>query len=464
MAAELQLTTKDTRDREIAQMRRRMRSLLGDLCGKWLWLFFLLALPAQAGVQIQSWQTSAGARVLFVENHDLPILDVSVDFPAGSGADTPAKSGLASMTRHLLGLGAEGLDEEAIAKAFADVGAVFSGRFDADRAGLTLRTLSSEREKRQALDTFGRVLQKPTFPEPVLEREKARTIAAIRESDTKPETIADRAFERLLYGGHPYGLRGSGEPETVAGLTRQDILDFYGRHYARGRAVVAILGDITRSEAESLAENLTRDMPEGGPPAPPPAVTLPGEPRVERIAHPATQAHILLGYPGITRTDPDYFPLWVGNYILGGGGFVSRLTEEVRQKRGYAYSVYSYFMPLREAGPFQIGLQTRKEQAQEALDVVRATLDEFIARGPSEKELKAAKDNIIGGFPLRIDSNRKIADYLAMIGFYGLPLSYLEDFPKNVEKVTAAQIRDAFRRRIDPGRLVTVVVGAADAK
>jgi zinc protease len=182
------------------------------------------------------------------------------------------------------------------------------------------------------------------------------------------------------------------------------------------------------------------------------------------MPHPATQAHILLGYPGITRTDPDYFPLWVGNYILGGGGFVSRLTEEVRQKRGYAYSVYSYFMPLREAGPFQIGLQTKKEQAEEALDVVRATLDEFIAKGPSEKELKAAKDNIIGGFPLRIDSNRKIADYLAMIGFYGLPLSYLEDFPKNVEKVTAAQIRDAFRRRIDPGRLVTVVVGAADAK
>ena len=178
------------------------------------------------------------------------------------------------------------------------------------------------------------------------------------------------------------------------------------------------------------------------------------------IAHPATQSHILIGAPGITRTDPDYFPLFVGNYVLGGGGFVSRITEEVRQKRGLAYSAYSYFSPLQQRGPFVIGMQTQRDQAQGALKVVHELLRDFVARGPTEAELKAAKQNIIGGFPLRIDSNAKIHGYLALIGSYRLPLTYLDDFVKNVERVTVADIKDAFARRVHPERMVTVVVGA----
>ncbi len=437
-----------------------------SLLWRWLAPALLMALPvlAQAGVKVQHWQTSSGARVYFVENHDLPILDISVEFPAGSGADTAEKSGLASMTQHMLGLGAEGLDEDGISKAFADVGAAFGGRFDNDRAGVTLRTLSSERERRQALETFTRVLQLPSFPEAVLDREKTRTIAALKEADTKPETIADRAFDKLLYGSHPYGLRGSGEISTVAALQREDLVGFYQTRYTRDRAVVAIMGDVSRQEANTIAETLTRGLPAGGPVPPLPEVVPPDGPQVERISHPASQAHILVGYTGMTRNDPDYFPLWVGNYALGGGGFASRLTEEVRQKRGLAYSVYSYFLPLAQPGPFQIGLQTKKEQAEEALHLVRETLENYIAKGITDKELKAAKDNIIGGFPLRIDSNRKIVEYLAMIGFYQLPLTYLDDFIGRVEKVTASQIREAFKRRIRTGDLVTVVVGAADSK
>jgi len=164
----------------------------------------------------------------------------------------------------------------------------------------------------------------------------------------------------------------------------------------------------------------------------------------------------------MARSDPDYFPLYVGNYILGGGGFVSRLMNEVREKRGMAYSVYSYFMPLKQPGAFQIGLQTKKEQADEALQVVRATLAEFIAKGPTEKELVAAKQNIVGGFPLRIDSNHKILDYLSVIGFYDLPLSYLDDFPGKVEQVTVVRIREAFVRHLDPQAMATVIVGAPE--
>ena len=169
-----------------------------------------------------------------------------------------------------------------------------------------------------------------------------------------------------------------------------------------------------------------------------------------------------MGEIGMQRIDPDYFPLLVGNYVLGGGGFDSRILKEIRQKRGLAYSAYSYFIPYQQPGPFTIGVQTKKADAAEALKVLHETLDKFIKDGPTEAELKQAKNNIVLGFPLRIDSNRKILDYLGVIGFYDLPLTYLEDYPRAVSKVTVAQVRDAFRRRVDPDNMVTVIVGAPE--
>jgi zinc protease len=219
---------------------------------------------------------------------------------------------------------------------------------------------------------------------------------------------------------------------------------------------------VTRAHAEANAKQLTAQLPLSAAPAALPKVAMKIAPSEQRIVHPASQSHILIGAPGMARNDPDYFPLYVGNYTLGGGGFVSRLMNEVREKRGLAYSVYSYFMPLKQPGVFQIGLQTKKEQADQALQLVRDTLAEFIAKGPTEKELLAAKQNIVGGFPLRIDSNRKILDYLSIIAFYDLPLTYLDDFTGKVEQVTVAQIRDAFARHIDPKAMATVIVGAPE--
>ncbi len=181
--------------------------------------------------------------------------------------------------------------------------------------------------------------------------------------------------------------------------------------------------------------------------------------RTLRILHPSAQAHILVGQPGMAREDADYFPLLVGNYVLGGGGFVSRLTAEVREKRGFAYSVYSALSPQQVAGPFQIGLQTRGSQAEEALAVVRATLAGFLADGPSAEELQAAKDNLINGFGLRLDSNAKLLDYVSMIGFYRLPLDWLERYPQQVAAVDVAAVRAAWQRRIRPEQLVTVIAG-----
>jgi zinc protease len=247
---------------------------------------------------------------------------------------------------------------------------------------------------------------------------------------------------------------------SVESITRGDLVAFHAAHYVANRAVVAMIGDITRAEADAIAQQLTSRLPQGTP--------LPELPKVEvvaaseeRIPHPATQAHIMLGLPTIVRGEPDYFPLLVGNYTLGGGGFVSRLTHEVREKRGLSYSVYSYFNPMAQPGPFQAGLQTQKEQTDEALKVVRDTIAAFLRDGPTPQELKAAKDNLIGGFALRIDNNRKILDNIAAIGFYNLPLDYLDTWTAKIEKVTIADVKAAFQRKLALNRMTTVIVGNA---
>jgi zinc protease len=417
----------------------------------------LFAGTAQAGLPIQSWTAKSGARVLFVESRSIPMLDIAVDFDAGGRRAPPGKSGLAGITNGMLASGTTDLDENRIAERFADLGAQRAARADQDRAGVSLRTLSSAREREAAVALLAAVLQSPTFPESVLEREKARAMAGLKEALTKPEVIADRAFQSALYGAHPYGIAPT--PESVAAITRADVEAFYRAHYVASRAVVSMIGDVSRTDAEAIAERLTTGLPAG---AALPAVAPVSRPagQVRRIDHPASQAHILMGMPSLARGDPDFFPLTVGNYVLGGGGFVSRLMNEVREKRGLAYSVYSYFMPLKDAGPFQVGLQTKREQADEALALVKKTVEDFLARGPTPAELKAAKDNLVGGFALRIDNNRKILDNLSVIGFYGLPLDYLDRWTEQVERVTLADIRAAFARHLKAADFAVVVVGA----
>ena len=433
--------------------------------GKHFLAALILVLPqmAHAALTIQHWQTQQGARVVFVESHELPMLDIAVDFPAGSSRDPGGKAGLAQLTQGLLDQGADGLSDTAIAHKLADVGAVLSGRLDRDRAGITLRTLSSADEKKLALDVFARVLQQPDFPQAVVQREKKRLIAAIREAEADPGDVAGKAFYHAMYGTHPYAHDEAGELGTIPKLTRSDLQAFYRTHYSAPNAVIALMGDVTRAEAEAIADRLAAGLPRGGvvPSLPKPAPAAATE---NRIIHPSTQSHVLMGVVGLSRTDPDYFPLFVGNYVLGGGGFDSRLLKEVRDKRGYAYSAYSYFLPLGEAGPFQLGLQTKLEQTDDALKVARETLREFIANGPSEAELVQAKSNLAGGFPLRIDSNKKILEYLSVIGFYKLPLDYLDSWVDQVNAVDVAAVKQAFARRVDPDKLVTVVVGGGHAR
>lgn len=438
------------------------------------------SLPAQAALQIQSWTLDNGARVLFVENHSIPIVDLNVDFDAGSRRDPADKAGVAMLTNAMLARGVReqrfsngssgssgsngeehmtlepALTEAQISDAFADTAAQRGGGADNERANASLRSLSSAPERTAAVKLLARLLAQPAFPAELLARDKARTIADIKEDLTKPEAIAGKAFWHLLYGSHPYANEAT--VESVEPITRDDLALFHRTHYVANRAVVSIIGDVTRTEAEDIARQLTLRLPQGAPLPPLPPVPA-AQAQQQRIPHPASQAHILIGMPAEVRGDPDYFALMVGNYILGGGGFVSRLTNEVREKRGLTYGVYSAFIPMAQKGPFQIGLQTRKESAEQALQVVNQTLSAFLRDGPTEDELKAAKDNLIGSFPLRIDNNRKILANIALIGFYNLPLDYLDTWTDHIAKVGIADIRAAFGRKIAQDKLSTVIVG-----
>ena len=438
----------------------KLSSILRSLLPRAAWVALAVAPLAQAAPVIQHWQTANGARVYFVESRALPIVDVQVDFAAGSAYDPQAKAGLATLTRGVLDLGAGELDENAIAGRLADLGAQLGGGADLDRASVSLRTLADETKREPALAILRSVLQAPRFAPDIIERELARRTAALKDALTRPDTLAVRAFWSALYPEHPYGRHAT--PESLAALTRADVQAFYATHYRAERATVTLVGDLSRAQAEAIATRLVEALPSGVPAAalPVPQGYVAGE---TRIVHPSAQAYVYLGLPAIQRGDPDFFPLMVGNYSLGGGGFVSRLMKEVREKRGYAYSVYSSFSPLAQPGPFQIVLQTKGAQADEALAVAREVLARFVAEGPTAAELKAAKQNLVGGFPLRLDSNRKILDNVAVIGFYGLPLDYLDRYAANVERVSAADVKAAFARHVAPERLFTVVAGGEAA-
>lgn len=439
-------------------MKQLARSLIAALA--------FAGASAWAALPIQQWNQPSGARVWLIESHGLPMVDVNIDFDAGARRDPADKAGLANVTASMTskGLlarnGQPAMDENQLGEAWADLGAGFGGSAGSDRMSFSLRSLTDPELLPKAVQLAARQMGEPAFPENIWVRERDRMAAAIREANTRPGTIVAREFAKAVYSGHPYGF----EPteETLARITVADMRRIHSGLRACG-AKVSIVGAVNRQQADAIARDMLARLPANGCQAQPPVPEVPdlGAAADRKIPFTSAQAHVLIGQPGHKRSDPDYFPIMVGNYTLGGGGFVSRLTNEVREKRGLSYSVYSYFAPGMHAGAFQIGLQTRPDQAGQAVQVAKEVLARFVAEGPNDAELKAAKDFMIGGFPLRLDSNRKLLDNLAVIAWHELPLDYLDTWTRKVEQVTAQQIREAFARKLQPQRMVTVVVGGS---
>lgn len=420
-------------------------------------LLLLFCSPAWAVPEIQHWTTPRGGRVYFVPTEGLPLLDVRVVFDAGSARDG-ARFGLASLTAALLDTGAGDWNADAIAQRLENVGAALGTGASRDTAYLSLRSLSHADKLQVALDTGREILAHPRFDAADFERDKKRTLLGIQQRGEDPGDLAEIAFFKAVYGNHPYAHPAEGETATVEALIRDDLVAFHKTWYTVKNALVVVVGDADRAKAEAIAEQLLSGLPEGEAAAPIPVPQAAGA-VTAKTPFPSEQTHVYAGQLGMKVIDPEYFPLYVGNHILGGSGLVSRISEEVREKRGLSYSAFSYFLPMQELGPFQVGLQTRNDQATQALQVALDTLKKFVAEGPTDKELEAAKQNIVGGFVLRLDSNQKLTEQVANIAFYRRPLDYLASFTGKVQAVTREDIRRAFRARIDPEQLQTVLVG-----
>lgn len=424
-------------------------------------VFFVTLMAASlswAGPDIQHWTTNNQARVYYVEAPELPMVDISVVFDAGAARDAD-KPGTAKMTAAMIDEGTAAMTADDIASAFANVGAKFGASSERDMAVFSLRTLTEQQAYQQALETYTKVLTAPAFPQQAFNRIQQTMLTGLQAENQSPQAIATRAFYENLYDQHPYSVMPAGNADSVQKLTPADLKAFYDRYYVSSNAVVVIVGAVDRKQAEQIANQLTKNLATGQPAEALPEVPALQESQLINKSFPSTQTTIVMGQPGMSRDDPDYFPLYVGNHILGGSGLVSQLSDEIREKRGLTYGVYSYFRPMQQKGPYQFALQTRNEKAQEALSVLKATLEKFVDNGPTDEELTAAKQNITGGFALRVDSNSKIADYLAMIGFYDLPLDYLDNFNDKVNAVTVADIKQAFKRRVNADTMLTVLVG-----
>jgi zinc protease len=426
---------------------------------------------AQAALPIQHWTQTNGARVFLVESHAIPMVDVQIDIDAGSRRDPATQAGLASVMAGQMANGTRAdpqgqghypmaMDENQIGEAWADLGASLGISASGDRLSFGLRSLSFPDLLDKAVALAARQMAHPAFPEAMWLRDRERFGAAIRESLTKPGTVVQHRFAQVVFGSHPYGQRTT--PETLSRIGVQDLHKLHAQSLRACRATVSVVGALTRAQTDALVQRLLSQWPRDAG-----CQSLPPVPEVApltaaqnlNLAFDSAQAHVLMGQPGYKRSDPDFFPLLVGNHILGGGGFVSRLTEQVREKRGLSYSVYSAFSPGLHAGAFTVGLQTRPDQAAQAVAVAQEVVQAFVREGPTEAELQAAKSNLVGGFALRIDSNRKLLDNVANIAWNRLPLDYLSTWTRQIERVSAADIQRAMARVLQPERMVTVVVG-----
>ncbi len=415
-------------------------------------------LPQARPFAVQHWETDNGLSVWFVPTGQLPMLDVRLVFNAGAARDQD-QSGLAMLTSNLIFEGTQKQDSAAIARRFESLGAQYGTECARDMSMVELRTLTDPQYLQPVLQEFVEVLGQTSFPEDAFNRIKNQQLIGLKQELQSPSALASRMFWTRLYAGQPYGTMPDGTTKTLSKIKVDDVRAFYARYFTPPNAVLALVGNMDRQQAEALARQIAHALHPGKAADPLPEPVAINQPESIHQEFPSEQTHILMGGLGISRKDPRLYALMLGNEILGGSGFSSMLTRAVRVDHGYSYSVGSSFVPMQLNGPFVISMQTRNDQAKKAWELVEQVVTDFVQKGPTQQQLDDAKAQILGSYPLGLTSNSGILGNLAMMGFYKLPESYLIDYPKKVANVTLEDVRLADQKAIDPRHWLTIMVG-----
>lgn len=416
----------------------------------------LAALPARAEIAIEEVTSPGGITAWLVEDHNIPFTALEIRFQGGTSLDAPDKSGAVRLMTALLEEGAGELDAQGFAAAREAIAADFDYDAYDDAVAVSARFLTETRD--EAVELLRASLVAPRFDPEAIERVRAQALAAIRSDLSDPGALASREFDRLAFGDHPYARPSDGTLESVGALTRQDLLEAHAAALARDRVFVSAAGDITAEELGLLLDELFAGLPETGGALPADVdVALPGGITVVEFDTPQSVA--VFGHEGLPRDDEDFFAAFVLNQILGGGGFESRLMQEVRVKRGLTYGVYTYLAPKDHAALYLGRVASANDRIAEAIDVIRDEWRRLAEDGVTAEELDAAKTYLTGAYPLRFDGNGPIARILVGMQMDGLPITYPQTRNETLAAITLEEVNRVAAELLDPDRLHFVVAG-----
>ena len=417
---------------------------------------FTLAAPAQAA-DVKNIDLGRQATVWFVEDHTVPIIAVNISLPAGAAYDPGAKPGLAAFAASLMDEGAGTMDATAFHRALAAKAIQFSARAERDYTVISLTMQSADAA--EALRLLQLALTRPRFDNEAVARVRTQIVQSLQQESAEPGQVAAKSFMRVFFNGHTYGHATDGELQSIDAITPNDLKAFGRTHWVKNGLKIAVAGDITQDAITKLLGQTFAPLPDAAPP-PPPDVGRLGAPGVHVVPMAVPQPNAVFGLPGVMRADPDFLPAFVANYILGGGGFSSRLMNEVRGKRGLTYGISTSLNPCAKASVWVGQVATRADAINQTLDVVRQTMRDFAANGPTQAELNDAKTYLTGSFPLAFDSNAGIAAQLGTYQRQGMDAGYVARRNALVQAVTLADVRRVAKRLFDPARLTVVVAGS----
>lgn len=415
-----------------------------------------MEMPLLAMPPVQKMILSNQMVLLTAEEHSLPFVTLQLLIDAGSRRDLEGEEGTAHLTAKALLLGTAQRKEEAINEELDFMGASLNSSTGRDYATLTLRVLKKDLEK--GFDLFMEVLTQPTFPQEEVKREVQKTLAAIQAAEDQPEDVAEKAFQENLFLSGPYRYPVEGTKKSLPSMTRETLDRFYKKYYYPNDSILAVVGDLTREEVKTKLIPGLEKWPKGKIPHAAVSNVFARGPKTVKIDRMLAQANIILGHGGVSRDNPDFYAIRVMNYILGGGGFSSRLMEEIRNKRGLAYSVYSFFDPGKLPGSFQISLQTKNVSAREAISLARKEMKRMQREGVAEKEIEGARKYLIGSFPMRMDTQGKLVNFFLQMEYYGLGLDYPEKYSGFIQSISRDDVLRVARKYLHPENCILVVV------